>query len=151
MIIRLEATPLSLPAVEVNAKRVNRYLNNVHFYDREKTIHGQFITYKDFKNRGLTNAYDIFQGIPGLIVKYGPFGAKGVYFARYSSSSLNASQQEPLIYVDGQYIPKPDRGDAIEGLSPKDIIAVEVYNAINAPVEYSQGLHKGVILIWTKH
>ena len=86
-----------------------------------------------------------------MIVKSGQFGANGVYFARYSSSSLMESQQEPLMYIDGQYVPESDKGSAIDWLSPEDIIAVEVYNAINAPEEYSQGLHKGVILIWTKH
>ena len=59
------------------------------------------------------------------------------------------SQPEPSIYVDGLYISKPEIGDTIGWLSPEDILAVEVYNEINAPLEYSRG--SGVILIWTKH
>ena len=80
MIIRLEATPFSLPAIEVNAKKVNPYLEREHFYERKKMRTGHFITYNDFKNRGLSNVYDIFKGIPGLIVKYGQYGANGIYF-----------------------------------------------------------------------
>ena len=142
MLIRVESVPLTMKEVSVSAKEINPYLENVHFYDRKEMGTGYYRTWKDFKDRGLNNVYNIFTGIPGLTVT-----RSGVYFTRYES------QQGPLIYVDGLYISPQAQGPgvgAIGWLNPEDVLAVEVYNAINAPIEYSQGAHKGVILVWTK-
>jgi len=142
MLIKVESVPLTMREVSVSAKEINPYLENVHFYVRKKMGNGYYRTWKDFKDRELNNVYNIFTGIPGLTVT-----RSSVYFTRY------ASQQGPLIYVDGQYISpqatSPSVG-ALGWLNPSDVLAVEVYNAVNAPMEYSQGAHKGVILVWTK-
>ncbi len=143
MLIRLEATPLEMKEIVITATRIEPYLDRVHFYERKKMGMGHYITYKDFKNRGLSSVYDIFRGIPGLIVSN-----NSVFFARYSSASMDESSPQPLIYIDGILV--PNGIDNISWLSPESVLAVEVYNSINAPEEYSRGVIGGVILIWTK-
>ena len=144
MLIKVESVPLTMKQVSVSANEINPYLENVHFYARKEMGNGYYRTWKDFKDRGLNNVYNIFTGIPGLTVT-----RSGVYFTRYAGES----QQGPLIYVDGQYISPQAIGPSVGALgwlNPRDVLAVEVYNAVNAPMEYSQGAHKGVILVWTK-
>ena len=41
-------------------------------------------------------------------------------------------------------------GDPISGAVPEEILGIEVYNEANAPMRYSRGLARGVILIWTR-
>jgi len=141
MIIKLEAVPKKLREVVVTAKKMNPYLDSVHFYERRDQGLGRFATWMDFKVRGLSNVYDIFRGIPGLIVKNGR-----VFFARYASSSLGGTEPQPSIYVDGFLANNSD----IDWLSAENIEAVEIYNDFYAPAQYSTGRFGGVILIWTK-
>ena len=143
MLIRLEATPLELKEVVITATRREPYLDRVHFYERKKMGMGHYITYKDFKNRGLSSVYDIFRGIPGLIVR-----SNTVSFLRYAARSLGATAPQPLIYLDGSLL--PNEPGNVEWLSPESILAIEVYANNWAPAEYSWGTNSGVILIWTK-
>ena len=102
---------------------------------------GHYLTYNDFKDRGVSNVYDIFRGMPGLIVRN-----NGVFFARYFATSIRSDPPQPLIYIDGMLTIDSD----ITWLNPESVQAVEVYNNNFAPVEYSRGRSGGVILIWTK-
>ena len=150
MLIRLEATPFTLAEIEVTAKKIDPYLDKVNFYERKNSGNGKFITWEDIKNRGINNVYTIFKSIPGLIST-----RKSVSFSRYSAISLAETQTEPVTYIDGLFIPEGFGLSEIIGtigfLNPDDILGIEIYNAINAPVQYSKGLNKGVMLIWTKH
>ena len=82
-------------------------------------------------------------GIPGVIVR-----DNTIFLARYAASSIGATKPQPLIYVNGMLL--SNGADNIGWLSPESVQAVEVYNAINAPMQYSKGRSAGVILIWTK-
>ena len=149
MLIRLEATPLELKEVVITATRREPYLDRVHFYDRKEMITGHFKTWNDFKDRGLSSVYDIFRGIPGVIVKSSNLKGNTITLARYSAASIGATAPQPLIYVDGTLmINEPDN---IIWLSPENVLAVEVYSSVDAPAEYSWGRQGGVILIWTKN
>ncbi len=144
MLIRLEATPFELKEVVVTATRVIPYLDRVHFYERKEMRSGHFVTWNDFKNRGLSSVYDIFRGIPGLIVKNNT-----VYFLRYAANAMGGTAPQPLIYVDGALL--PNEPDNIWWLNPENVLAIETYNVNWAPEEYSRGTRGGVILIWTKN
>ncbi len=143
MLIKLEAVPFTLREVVVTAKKTNINLDMVNFYKRKKMGLGRYATWNDFKDRGLSSVYDIFRGIPGLIVRNNT-----VALARYATSSLGANMPQPLIYVDGMLL--SNGIDNIGWLSPESVQAIEVYNAITAPMKYSRGRSAGVILIWTK-
>ena len=141
MIVRLEAVPIALSGeVVVSATRTIPYLDKVHFYERKKMGMGHYITYNDFKDRGLTNVYEIFRSIPGLIVAQ----RNGVYFIRYLASSIGA----PSIYVDGMLM--PNESNVLFWLNPKDVLAVEEYTDSEAPLRYKVG-SGGVILLWTRN
>ena len=150
MLIRLEATPFTLAEIEVTAKKIDPYLDKVNFYERKNSGNGKFITWEDIKNRGIFDVYQIFKSVPGLLS-----AGKRITLSRYSAISMGESYPEPVTYIDGLFIPEGFGLSEIIGtigfLNPDDILAIEVYNAINAPVQYSKGLAKGVILIWTKH
>lgn len=62
---------------------------------------------------------------------------------------MAVTQPGHLIYVD-EFLMRNEE-DNIGWLNPESVLAVEVYNAINAPMEYSRGITGGVILIWTKN
>jgi len=144
MLIKIEAVPFTLKEVVVIAKRRDINLDMVNFYRRKKMGMGHYVTWNDFKDRVLSSIYDIFRGIPGVIV-----GDKTIFLARYAASSIGATKPQPLIYVDGMLL--SNGVDNIGWLSPESVQAVEVYNAINAPMQYSMGRSAGVILIWTKN
>ena len=144
MTIKLEALPFMLDEAVITGKKVDPYLDEVDFYKRKKLGMGHYITSDDFKGRTLPNAYDIFRGIPGLIVENDK-----VYFSRYSSSSLNATAVQPLIYIDGTLL--VDTNYNLGWLNPEIVSGVEIYDGIKAPVQYGRGNIGGVILIWTKH
>ena len=143
MVVRLEAVPLTLSGeVVVTATRTIPYLDRVHFYERKKMGMGHYISYNDFKDRGLTNVYEIFRTIPGLMTRY-----DGVYFTRYLSSSMGANTPQPSIYVDGMLM--PNEPNSLFWLNPENVLAVEVYRDSEAPLKYKTAFG-GVILIWTK-
>ncbi len=136
--------PAALKEEETAAEKKNEYLEKVHFYDRKKMGTGSYLMWDDIKAAGLySSVYDIFRTIPGLVVKNNT-----VFFARYSAASLDP-KTNPLIYVDGMLMPNVI--DNIGWLNPPDVLAIEVYNGIHAPAEYSRGTLGGVILIWTRH
>ncbi len=141
-LIKSEAVPVSLGEVGVNTTKTNQYLDSVQFYERRYQGLGYYVTWNDFKDRGLSNVYDIFRGIPGLIVNN-----NRVFFARYAVSSFRITEPKPSIYVDGMLI----NNSNIEWLSPESVQAVEVYNHLYAPIQYNRGMLGGVILIWTKN
>jgi len=143
MLIKLEAVPFTLKEVVVTAKKTYINLDMVNFYKRKKMGLGRYITWNDFKNAGMTSVYDIFRRIPGLIVRNNT-----VFLARYAVSSLGTTEPQPLMYVDGMLL--SNEADNVGWLSPENIRAIEVYNAIDAPMQYSRGRSAGVILIWTK-
>ena len=123
-------------------KNIIPYLDSIQFYERRSQGLGYYVTWNDFKDRGLLNVYDIFRGIPGLIVKN-----NNIFFARYAVTSFVKTEPKPSIYVDGMLI----NNNNIEWLYPESVDAVEVYNHIYAPIQYNRGRLGGVILIWTKN
>lgn len=144
MVIRLEAIPIVLKEAVVTAKKIDPYLERAHFYERKKMGMGHYVTWDDFKDRGLSSVYDILRGIPGVIVR-----GENISLARYSASSIGSTATQPLIYVDG--ILMPNETANVSWRSPENVQAVEVYNGINAPQQYSRGKQGGVKLIWTRH
>ena len=144
MVVRLEAVPFTLKEAVVTAKRIDRYLEKVHFYERKNMGMGHYVTWDKFKDRGLSSVYDVFRSVPGVIV-----GKGNISLSRYSASSIRDTVPQPLIYMDG--ILMPDETDNISWLNPESVLAAEVYNSVTAPAEYNRGKPGGVILIWTKN
>lgn len=139
---RKEVVPNLLKDAISNVKNIIPYLDSIQFYERRSQGLGYYVTWNDFKDRGLLNVYDIFRGIPGLIVKN-----NRVFFVRYAVSSFIKTEPKPSIYVDGMLI----NDNNIEWLPPESVDAVEVYNHLYAPIQYNRGRLGGVILIWTKN
>lgn len=142
MLIRLENVPIPLEEVVVTSTKTLPNLEQVNFYERKEQGIGHYATWNDFKDRGLSSIYDIFRGMPGLVVTN-----NGIFFARYSSAVSGVSQSQPSIYVDGMLTINND----ITWLNPESVQAVETYNGLSAPAKYSRGKIGGIIMIWTKN
>ena len=142
MLIRLENVPIPLEEVVVTSTKILPNLDQVNYNERKELGTGHYIEWNDFKDRSLSSIYDIFRGIPGLVVTN-----NGVFFSRYSSSVISVSQPPPSIYIDGAL----SMNNNIAWLNPENVQAVEAYNGLSAPSAYSRGKIGGVIMIWTKN
>ena len=57
----------------------------------------------------------------------------------------------PAIYINGGYMRDLDADDLDAWLRPTDVLGIEVYAGISAPIQFQQGRTGcGSILIWTK-
>ena len=57
----------------------------------------------------------------------------------------------PAVYVNGQYMRDLDADDLDTWVRPREVLGIEVYAGISAPVQFQQGRTGcGSIVIWTK-
>lgn len=143
----LEPAPYQLPDITVKADvpTTSYDLEEVGFYKRKSLGWGKFfIREENFKTRKFASAAELLYGIAGVkMIRNVPYSTRG--------GGMWNVEEPMLIYIDGALIDIYDEySPFLNLLSPASIKALEVYpTATHAPIQYTRGLHRGVILIWT--
>jgi TonB-dependent SusC/RagA subfamily outer membrane receptor len=96
-------------------------------------------------DREITSMEELFQGLAGVTVRRLPNG--GISLRIRGSSSLSSSG-EPLYVIDGVPIHAPP-GQALMGVSARDITRIEVLKDAGATAIYGSRGANGVVLIFT--
>jgi hypothetical protein len=152
-----------LDTVRITAARLaDRYKSG--FEERRRTGLGRYITPEDIQRRGPLNMSQVLRMVPGIridrSVVEGPvvYDSSGAALPQNRTADnlilLRASADDwcyPAIYVNGHYMRDLDADDLDVWVRPHEILGIEVYPGISAPVQFQQGMSGcGSILIWTK-
>jgi TonB-dependent SusC/RagA subfamily outer membrane receptor len=95
--------------------------------------------------REITSIEDLLQGLPGVTVRR--LGNGGISLRIRGSSSLS-SDGEPLYVINGVPVHAPP-GQALMGLSARDITRIDVLKDAGATSIYGSRGSNGVVLIFT--
>ena len=95
--------------------------------------------------REVTSFEDLFQGLAG--VTFRRLGNGGISVRIRGSSSLS-SDSEPLFVINGVIIRAPP-GQALMGVSPRDITRIDVLKDAGATSIYGSRGANGVVLVFT--
>jgi hypothetical protein len=152
-----------LDTVRVTAARLaDRH--NSGFEDRRRTGLGHYLTPEDIERRSPRTMAQVLRLIPGIRIDRSQVDGATVYdstgsLVRQTDVSdtkilMRASVTDwcyPAVYVNGHYMRDLDADDLDAWVRPNEILGVEVYTGITAPVQFQQGMTGcGSILIWTK-
>ena len=114
------------------------------FFRRQRYGFGTVLTADDFAQRGATSVSGALQGVAGVRTRRGAVGGA------VATSSRGGCRMD--VYLDGS--PAPDLADDLDGIPIQDVVAVEVYNGLQVPVQYRAsgraGSACGVVLVWTR-
>jgi len=164
----LERQAYQLAPIEVEAKRVaerTRYLEQVGFYERQKSDFGHFVTREDIEARQPHRFTDIMGMIPGVRVIPGAAGSAGASLQLRGSLLSHGGICHPQVLIDGlvvirgtarpwrpddgkradrateQALPEPDPNReqvSIDDLvMPDDVEAVEVFRSgVQVPARF---------------
>jgi len=97
-------------------------------------------------NRAITSIEDLLRGLAGVTVRRLPDG--GISLRIRGSSSLSSSG-EPLYVINGVPIHAPP-GQALMGVSARDIVRIDVLKDAGATAIYGSRGANGVVLIFTR-
>lgn len=114
------------------------------FDKRRKRGFGHFLTRADIEKRSPIELTDAFRGIPGVQVNW-----TGDDYVLSMTRSVSLSGSCPIsYYLDGS----PLDNFNINEIQPSDVEAIEIYQAGEAPVQYSGGMTAGcgTVVIWTR-
>jgi hypothetical protein len=145
---RLEPRAVTLEGLVVQAERVAKEpkLVSTGFYNRLQRGLGRFITPGDIDESVALATADLFRGIPGVSVNYGPGGDIVTMIGATGWCT-------PTMYMDGVRVV----GGAIDLIAPLETVyAIEVYRrTVEIPIQYSavrmgSAGSCGVILIWSR-
>lgn len=142
--IVLEERVVVLDSVKVLAKKGagSDWLNG--FDRRKQRGFGHFLTREDIERRSPIELTDAFRGIPGVNVQW-----TGSDYTLSMNRSVSLSGSCPIsYYLDGA----PVSDFNVNWIQPSDVEAIEIYQAGEAPVQYSGGMSGGcgTVLIWTR-
>jgi TonB-dependent SusC/RagA subfamily outer membrane receptor len=96
-------------------------------------------------DREITSMEELFQGLAGVTVRRLPNG--GISLRIRGSSSLSSSG-EPLYVINGVPVHAPP-GQALLGVSARDIIRIEILKDAGATAIYGSRGANGVVLVFT--
>lgn len=132
-----------LDSVKVLAKKgaSSDWLNG--FDKRKQRGFGHFLTREDIEKRNPIELSDAFRGIPGVQVVW-----TGEDYTLNMTRSVSLSGSCPIsYYMDGA----PISDFNINWIQPSDVEAIEIYQAGEAPAQYSgMSAGCGTVLIWTR-
>jgi hypothetical protein len=152
-----------LDTVRITAARLaDRH--NSGFEDRRHIGQGRYVTPEDIQRHRPRTMAEVLRMVPGVRIDRNVVQGMAMYDstgALVPQSTvvdnkilLRASVDDwcyPAIYVNGHYMRDLDADDLDAWVRPSDLLGVEVYAGISAPVQYQQGMTGcGSILIWTK-
>ncbi len=143
--VLMRPSPPQLATVNVQAPKIEQGLKRVGFSDRKKVGLGHYLTEDQIAAKLPQNMTDVFTTMPGLAVSYatgqpviqGTRGAGGNCVS-YVIDGIPYSEQTP--------------GDINDYMKPDELSAVEVYNASDAPAEFTQAGQSSctLVIMWTK-
>lgn len=96
--------------------------------------------------REVTSFEDLFMGVPGVTVRR---LSNGGISLRIRGSSSFSSDGEPLYVINGVMI-RAAPGQALMGLSPRDVTRIDVLKDAGATAIYGSRGANGVVLIFTE-
>jgi hypothetical protein len=129
--------------VLVTARRVAA-LDKVGFNDRNKSGFGYYIGPDRLARLHATEVTDILRTVPGLRVSYGPNGET-------VSSSRGIGGSCVQYYLDDMQFTELQPGDINHFVTGGEVVAVEVYQAPNAPPQFTRGGGGcATIVLWTR-
>ena len=141
--IKLPKFVEAMAPVLVTARRTAA-LDKVGFNRRRKTGFGFFIGPEQLQNLHPGFFTDILKRVPGLRVSYGPHGDA-------VSSARGVTNGCMQYYMDDSPYTELRPGDVNRFVTPRDIVAVEVYQGPETPPEYVRsGVTCTTLVIWTR-
>jgi hypothetical protein len=129
--------------VLVTARR-SAALDKIGFSQRKKSGFGYYIGPERLQNMHANAVTDILRMVPGLRVSYGPEGD-------VVSSSRGGGSGCVQYYLDDIPYTEMTPGDINSFVTGGEVVAVEVYQATNAPAQYTRaGMFCTTIVLWTR-
>ena len=144
----MSAQPIELEPIEVTVG--SGYLERNGFYRRARNAWGYRFTRHDVDLVDAQLMSDLLLGAPGVTVLHGRRGAEVVTRRRIDIGDGGSCHLRP--YLDGMRMFDWD----FDQVLPGDIEGVEVYQGLDAPLEYRNLVEPagtyacGVVLIWTR-
>lgn len=137
-----------LPAVEVVSRR-DAGLEKLGFLRRKREgMGGHFLTPEQIEARRATRVTELFSTVPTLRASGGPRGRL------VSKGRLSGWGGCVAVTVDRLSWGDLGPGDIDSFFHPEEVAAIEVYEASQAPIEFSvfstAGEHCSVVVVWTK-
>ncbi|HXN75885.1 MAG TPA: carboxypeptidase regulatory-like domain-containing protein, partial [Gemmatimonadaceae bacterium] len=119
-------------------------LDNVGFNQRKKFGVGYYIGPERLEYMHPSSVTDILRQVPGLRVSYGPEGD-------VVSSSRGMGGGCVQYYLDDMPYTEMTAGDISHFVTGNEVVAVEVYQDTNTPVQYTRaGASCTTIVLWTR-
>lgn len=176
--VSIEALPIALDPVTVEADLSLRYLEQVGFYVRQLSDFGHFITRDVIEERRPTRVSDVLSTVPGVrLVPDGRVLGRTLLQFR-QAQTVFGGLCEPRVFVDGliairgdskpvvmtpggglidelnQEDPRSPEPSVDEVVDPRDIEAIEVYRSGAEVPAHFGGMGPftrcGVVVIWTR-
>ena len=178
-VYHLGRLPVLLDPVEVSALELERYLNLMGFYERQRADFGHYVTPADIDRRQASRVTDLLSALPGVkVVASGGVGGRAIQLR--GSNLSEGGLCRPRVYVDGLLyargdsrprrtttdqaateqrieddIQRIDQGISLDDIGhPSTIAAIEVYrSASQVPVQFGGASVEtlcGVIVVWTR-
>jgi hypothetical protein len=143
--VRLGDYVPELSPVEVVSRREDG-LQRVGFLDRKRSAAGgYFITPEQIERRNAMKFTDIVRTTPGLRVSE----TNGQ--AMLASTRSATGNGCVTVWVDGAAWQQLDAGDLDTFVQPNEVAAIEVYNGISVPPQFTQpGQSCTAVVVWTK-
>jgi hypothetical protein len=119
-------------------------LDKVGFNQRSKTGFGYYVGPDRLEKMHAIDVTDILRMVPGLRVSYGPNGET-------VSSSRDIGSGCVQYFLDDMPFTEMEPGDINHFVTGGEILAVEVYQAPNAPAQFTYGPQScTTIVLWTR-
>ncbi|MDT8368232.1 MAG: carboxypeptidase-like regulatory domain-containing protein [Longimicrobiales bacterium] len=152
--VTVSPAPVDIQGIEVGVEQRSIWLERNGFYDRRRTMHGEYLVVDDKIRSTISRSAHIFRDFPGMRVEQG----REPYFSRGQRGGQGRCY--PMVVVDNIPMRRDqpaERGfgsvETFDALVPRPMLiaAVEAYNTTSAaPPQWVTNLNNcGVIAIWT--
>lgn len=127
--------------------RVNSGLDRIGFTRRDHADVGNFITAEDIRKQGATRLSEILRRVPGLRIDK----EAGQPVLRSSRGTKSTIDQGCLrLMLDGTEWLLSSAGEIDNIVQAAKIAAIEIYNPLDVPGDYTAAQKCTTILVWTK-
>jgi len=143
--LAMHQAPPQLAKVNIQVSKMEKGLGEVGFTRRHKSGLGHYLTEDEIQEKQPQLMSDIFATMPGLHLNYST-GQPVI------ESSRSAGGGCVNYYIDNVPYKEASPGDINDYMRPDEVSAVEVYNSVDAPGEFTSAGNSGcqVIVVWTK-
>ncbi len=143
--VLMRPAPPTLARINVEASKVDKGLGLVGFTTRKKMGLGHFLTEDQIAEKDPQVMSDIFTTMPGISVSYSTGQPVLTSSRAVGGGCVN-------YYVDDIPYTEQTPGDINDYMRPEEVSAVEVYNSVDVPAQYTKAGNSScaVIVIWTK-